>query len=151
MAVQLATILVATHALAPHALAPHARIGGVGRAAAAVHGPRMMALSTPLSELTVDKVRAYTRPDEMIEYLTGMTEQSEDMHLRRMLATAYASASEPQLAEPHVDAALEADPKDVEMRFLKGVAREHAGEVEEALDAYGTLPGLGRGCGDQTR
>ena len=96
---------------------------------------RMMALQIPLSDLSVERVRAYTRPDEMIEYLTGQEDQA-DLHLRRMLATAYASARTPQLAEEHVDAALAADGDDVEMRFLKGVAREHAGEIDEALDAY---------------
>lgn len=95
-----------------------------------------MRLSVPLSELTVDKVRQYTRPDEMIAHLTAMTDQADDLHMRRLLATAYASARNLKLAIGHIDAALAVDPSDVEMLFLKGVSLEHAGDIEEALDAY---------------
>ena len=123
--------------LVPLALSvrPTVRAPAIGAVRAAAP---IMALKIPLSDLNVDKVREYTRPDEMLEYLLGLrgAYPPTDVHFRRMLATAYASARKYQQAETHVDVALAADASDLEMRFLKGVAREHAGEVEDALDAY---------------
>eukprot|EP00324_Dicrateria_rotunda_P004985 CAMPEP_0206160662 /NCGR_PEP_ID=MMETSP1474-20131121/6976_1 /ASSEMBLY_ACC=CAM_ASM_001110 /TAXON_ID=97495 /ORGANISM="Imantonia sp., Strain RCC918" /LENGTH=198 /DNA_ID=CAMNT_0053562135 /DNA_START=15 /DNA_END=608 /DNA_ORIENTATION=+ len=89
-----------------------------------------------MAELTVDRVRAYTKPSEMLEHLQSMTDTADGLQLSRLLAVAHSANNEPLAAEAHARAVLEQEPSDVDMRFVVGVACEHRDEQEEALDAY---------------
>eukprot|EP00326_Haptolina_ericina_P012814 CAMPEP_0181225046 /NCGR_PEP_ID=MMETSP1096-20121128/31472_1 /TAXON_ID=156174 ORGANISM="Chrysochromulina ericina, Strain CCMP281" /NCGR_SAMPLE_ID=MMETSP1096 /ASSEMBLY_ACC=CAM_ASM_000453 /LENGTH=208 /DNA_ID=CAMNT_0023318211 /DNA_START=12 /DNA_END=638 /DNA_ORIENTATION=+ len=95
----------------------------------------LLSLSIATETLTIDAVRAYTKPDELLEHLQQLDNEGNN-HLQRLLATSYVCNGEHVLAEPFVSAALAEDPHDIEMRFLQGVALEKRGEAEAALDAY---------------
>ena len=94
----------------------------------------LLSLSIATETLTIDAVRAYTKPDELLEHLQQLDNEGNN-HLQRLLATSYVCNGEHVLAEPFVSAALAEDPHDIEMRFLQVDAACVGGSTSELVAA----------------